>query len=188
METFEMRLSIRYKYFNLKLNHVLVSVSKGGRYVVRSIAALLAAIALALLIDEFVRIEGWLNTSPWSVTIDYTSLFRKERIASVLITYLITVWPLKPKRYLISAVALIWIAVEYAVWFNHSLRIKENMSILGIDRLSERIAAGFYGGSWWDVIVLGLTLALLLWCLKTLISVFISPPFDSLDPSSTQTA
>ncbi len=179
---------MRYKDFNERLNRVLLSVSQKGKYVARSIATLLAAIALALLIDEFVRIEGWFNASPWSVTIDYTSLFRKERIAIVLITNLITVWSFKPKRYVVSAVALTWVAVEYAVWFNRSLRIKENMRILGIDSLSEMNAAGFYGGSWWDVIVLALTLALLLWCMKTLMSIFTSPPYESIEHPSTPTA
>lgn len=112
----------------------------------------------------------------WNTTI----VMMHVRIAVALI---ISVGGLFSRRLVgvfLSALALGWVALEYAAWFSWTVRMKSNA---GIETLPSSIphASHLYGASPWNVVVFVLTVAVLLWETGGLVKIAMSKRFQASD-------
>ena len=96
---------------------------------------------------------------------DLTDFGLRLRVAVALIVSLVCICRFRPKGFLVSVGALLWVVAEYTLWLIWSLRFKET---LGVGHLPDPQIAGLYKAIPWDMVVLGLTLMLLAWAIKTL--------------------
>ena len=91
------------------------------------------------------------------------------RITLAWVISAIAAWPRKTVGWTISFVALMWIALEYVLWWIGSRRIVE---AAGSSFSQTPHLAYFLHASWWDLTVLLLTIVGLLWCGRHLIDLF----------------
>ena len=156
----------------MKLSGDRLPIPLVEKTILRGLAILLCALSIILFVNEFIRINQIrtsVESGVWSVIISYTLLWRKGRIAIALIVNLIAMWSLKPKNFLLSAVPLVWVIIEYIYWFNISL---QNKVYSGENGLPEPNTLGFYPATWLDIAVLSLALVLFAWSIKILIPIF----------------
>jgi hypothetical protein len=157
---------MRYARFHTNIEGKLIGRPITERTILRLISILAAALALALAIIQFIEIDRVLDQheySLWGVTISYTTLWLRIRIAVAHAINSTVIWPFKPKSFLISALTMLWVIIEYVLWFNWSFRVRES---LGTGHLPEPSAAGLYAAIWPDLIVLLLTLVIVVWIVK----------------------
>lgn len=81
----------------------------------------------------------------------------------------------------LSALALVWIGLEYAAWFLWSIRIRSNAEV---ERFPSVIAnaVNLYGATPWNLLVLVLVVAVLVWQIGRLLRIAKSQP-TQLDSS-----
>ena len=91
------------------------------------------------------------------------------RITLAWVISAIAAWPRKTVGWTISFVALMWIALEYVLWWIGSRRIVE---AAGSSFSQTPHLAYFRHARWWDLAVLLLTIVGLLWCGRYLIDLF----------------
>jgi hypothetical protein len=76
---------------------------------------------------------------------------------------------------LISMLALTWVLKEYAWWYLDSLRRLKEMGVSDFAQLQVpdlTYLGKLFGATWWNVIVLVISVALYIWVIKTLIRLF----------------
>lgn len=93
-------------------------------------------------------------------------------IEVALITAALGLLSRKVKGIVISALALMWVGIEYGGWFIWTLRTIEAS---GLKEIPSGIphAGGFYGATGWNMAVLVIAAALFAWEIKTLIAILI---------------
>jgi len=147
----------------------LAAVSHAERNCVITISTLAAGLAIVLPIIQIIEINNLLSPQEgftWGVIVSYASFWLRVRIALALIINSIGIWPFRAKSILVSAFAIAWVVAEYTLWLSWSIRVREG---LGVGRLPEPSAAGFYGAIWLDIVVLILAIVVLGWMIKTLL-------------------
>ena len=70
----------------------------------------------------------------------------------------------------VATLALVWVGLEYVAWFFWSMRIKSNAEIQTFPSLAGNVS-NLYGASYWNVVVLVLVIAVLLWGILRLIKI-----------------
>lgn len=161
---------------NAKLTAVLSSTSRTERHFIRAVAILAALLSTTLVTIQYIGISQLrpVELQSWGMTsYDLTDFWLRLRVAVALIANLVFIFRFRPRGFLVSTGALLWVVAEYTLWFIWSLRFKE---ALGTGHLPEPEIAGFYKAVLWDMVILGSTTMLLAWTIKTLIVVLRSSP------------
>lgn len=175
---------------NAKLITVLSSLSRTERRFIRVVAILAAVVSTALVTLQYIELTQLrpVEVQSWGMTsYDLTDFWLRLRIAVALVVNLVCIYRFRPKGFLVSALALLWVVIEFILWFESSLRLKE---ALDIGHLPEPSILGFYNAVWWDLVVLCSTMMLLAWAIKTLVLILRSSPdhpekrCDSPQPAS----
>jgi hypothetical protein len=99
------------------------------------------------------------------------------RIGVALLLSVAGLWSRRVAGLLLSVFALFWVGSEYIAWYFWSMRLKANA---GIEIFPGSIAhaSNFYGATPWNVVVLVLAGAVLLWVSWLLIKI-LKTPMDS---------
>lgn len=92
---------------------------------------------------------------------------RRFRIVVALVISAVAAWPRRAVGWAITFVALLWIVFEYVMWWRGS-RIVIEASGSSFSR-SPHLAYLLHA-SWWDLVVLLLTIVGLLWCGRHLLT------------------
>lgn len=152
-----------------KLTAALDSRSWIEKSTVRGIFVIASALAVYSAWETYLGIR-WLENLPdgglWGITISYSMLWLRVRIATALAVNSLLVWGFKAKALMSGVLPLLWVAGEGVLWFVWSLRLRNS---LGIGRLPESSVPGLYRSEWPDAAVLALTFALMLWAAKVLL-------------------
>ena len=154
--------------FFSRLNRRLSLVSQMEKYLVRSVAILLVGLSLSVLLLNLKSPRG---DELWGMYIDYSYIFKRERICLALIVNLVAIWPFKARRYLASIVMSVWVLIEYVLWFIESLK---QLSLP--ENFFEPRTAGLIRAGWGDIIVLLITTLFTGWIIRFLASIFSSSP------------
>ena len=139
-------------------------------------------LALALGISETIEIIR-LNSgdSPWAIEVRCGFVCLRERIAiAITITAICLFWR-SSTRFLVAALPLGWLVIEYACWLSRSLKVKRYYDALGVVRWPEGRTFGFVGATWWDVVLMLLTMLILAWWTKTLYCVLHWPRLEKTE-------
>lgn len=94
---------------------------------------------------------------------------RQIRIALALIICAFAMWPRKVIGSLISWVALLWITLEYILWWKTSMDV---VDAAGMSFSHARHFAYLLRGTWWDLCVLLATIIGLVWTSRQLRQAF----------------
>lgn len=113
---------------------------------------------------KFLAITALLNIA-WVVFTISSELpqslaMRQMRIAVALIISVLPLWPGKVMGLLISWVALLWITLEYILWWKQSVDV---LDAAGMSFSNSPHFAYLLQGTWWDLCVLLATVIGLLW-------------------------
>jgi len=153
------------------LTAVLSSLSWTERQFIRALVTTAAALSTVLVTIQYIGLTQLRPGEPEAfgmTSYDLTDFWLRLRVAVALIVNLASICRFRPKGFLVSVGALSWVVAEYTLWFVWSRRFKE---ALGIGHLPDPQVAGLYKAVRWDVVVLGSTLVLFAWAIKTLVSV-----------------
>lgn len=166
---------------NERLTAVLGSLSRTERRFIRAVAILAAALSTALVTLQYIELTqlSLVEAQSWGMTsYALTDFWLRLRTALALIVNLVCIYRFRPKGFLGSAMPLFWVIIEYILWFRWSLRLKE---ALDIGRLPEPSILGFYHAVSWDMAVLGLTILLVAWTVRSFWSarIIMSPRLES---------
>jgi len=104
--------------------------------------------------------------------VDWSHTFMHARISLALIVAAACLWSRTVRGLVISASALTWVVIEYAWWAIWSQRFLASMDIPEFHSSTPHVF-NIFGATGWNVAVLAIALALLLWELKTLIGLLI---------------
>jgi len=165
-----------YRDVFVEFDKGLSSISWSERTFVRAIAIVAAALSIVAAIGESLHVYRLLDSagSPWSVAINYAVVWRRYWISAGLTVSLVAIWPFKAKRYILAALALAFVTIQYLSWFKESIRVKEYYNILGVNHIPEPSVASLYGATWWDILALGSYLLLFAFVAKTILTISIS--------------
>ena len=111
---------------------------------------------------------------------NYNSHFLYVRLALALVINSVGLRLKNLKGLIVSFTALIWILVEYLLWHLSSTKWLESLGVSNINDLPPIVhenipfVGGFYGGTWWTLCVLLMTLLLTLWVGKIFYQVWYS--------------
>jgi hypothetical protein len=103
------------------------------------------------------------------VTIDLNYRFTrmKWRIALALIVAMFALWPRSRKWFLVSAIALAWLVVEYAMWYIDSLRGRAEA---GVPNNAIPRTAYLDHATWFDIGIVSIALGVLSWQIWLLVT------------------
>ena len=90
---------------------------------------------------------------------------RQIRVALALVIGAVAAWPGKSKGFFISLVALLWITLEYILWWKQSVGA---LDAAGMSFSHVRHFAYLLRGTWWDLCMLLATIIDLVWAGKHL--------------------
>lgn len=102
---------------------------------------------------------------------------RNIKIEIAIFVSIVGIWSRRFIGYLISMLSLTWVGWQYLDWWLYSLRWLEQAGLKDFSELRDpnfTYAGKFIGASWWNPIVLIMSLTLLTWQLKTLATILYS--------------
>lgn len=157
----------------MSLRTQIRSVSSLEATTVKIGGAVVGVISLSLVVREVIEVVR-LNSaeSPWAIEISCGFMCPKMRIALAAIVMAGCLFSLSLTRFVIAIVPLGWIISEYAYWLSRSLNVKRYYDSLGVSQWPEGRALGFVGATWWDILLLLVTILVLIWWMKMLGSAF----------------
>lgn len=134
-------------------------------------AGLAAVVHIAWFVTSFVAFRRRIDAATM-VIIDWDpSVFMMHtRIGLALFLSVAGLWSRRVIGLFLSLLALVWAGLEYIAWFLWSIRIKSNADIETFPS-SVAHASNLYGATPWNVVVLVLVLAVLVWEIGQLIRI-----------------
>jgi hypothetical protein len=152
----------------MKLTDRLRSASTLEIYFARLVAASAAIIQIWDHVTRMYRIQKWYESGA-EILIDQTYVLMHTRIATALLVAAISLWFRNAFAFSLSFFCALWVLLEY--WFWH-LRSQRMLLYAEVPRWPEGTAhaLGLGDATGWNAAVLLLTLLLLLWQLKTLLT------------------
>jgi hypothetical protein len=104
---------------------------------------------------------------------DFTQLLIQLRITIALTVVVFGLFSRRPAGFLISALALAYVAAEYLWWYFDSLRWLKEVGVEDFSKLPApheiQYAGNLYGATWWDLVVLAVAIILFTWEMKVLL-------------------
>ncbi len=97
------------------------------------------------------------------------------RVGIALIVAIVGLWSRKSLGFIISMLALMYVVAEYAWWYVDSVRALEALDMKGWNEFQDPnfpYIGKLRGATWWDIVILGVTVTLFLWQTKRLIDFF----------------
>lgn len=114
---------------------------------------------------------------------DFNQLLIQLRVTIALVLVAFGLFSHKVVGFLISTLALVYVAAEYLWWYFDSLRWLKEVGVEDFSKLplphEVQHAGSFYGATWWDLTVLVIAIALFTWEMKTLLRILITPRGNS---------
>lgn len=165
---------MNFKNLNRRLNRNLRSISNVKKNFIRTVAIFAAALSMLFLINQCIETNRMLGSdeySLWGITIDHSSFWTRLRITGALMINLIAIWPYKTKGFWVSGASQCWVGGECLIWYLMSIKLKLDA---GIANLPEPNTLGFFKASLWDITIFTANGVLLLWTLRTLVTLFAS--------------
>lgn len=154
-----------------KLGHELMArFNSDAAFRFAMVAAGFATVVhLIWLVTGFLAFRHRLDAATM-VIVDWDSsiLMMHIRIGLALLLSVVGLWSRRVIGLFLSVLALVWVGLEYIAWFLLSTRIKSNA---GIESLPSSVphASNLYGATPWNVVVLVLVIAVLVWEIGRLI-------------------
>ena len=144
-------------------------VQEKTRRIVIAVLVLIGTVYVSLLVAEDISSSQDVEAARQlgvTIDLDYRFTGMKWRIALALIVAMLALWPRTKKWFLISAIALAWLVVEYAMWYAYSLRGRAEAG--GTKPVPS--TAYLYRATWIDIVILAIGLGVLslqIWFLVT---------------------
>lgn len=110
---------------------------------------------------------------------DFIQLLIQLRITIALIVIVFSLFSRRVAGFLISILALSYIAAEYIWWYFDSLRWLKEIGVGDFSKLPApheiQHAGNLYGATWWNLMVLVVAIILLTWEMKVLLRDLMTP-------------
>ena len=152
-----------------KLSQELSTISSGEQALIKVTAALVTILSTALVVLQYLATKRLLDQAASDsfglMSISYTDFFLRLRITCAHAFNLIGMWHFKARSFLLSCLALTWVAIEYGLWFMWSFRVKATS---GLRLLPHDEFFGLYRGNIGDAITLTFSVLLMAWVVKIL--------------------
>lgn len=107
--------------------------------------------------------------------IDFSQIlkFWRINITAALLVSAVCLWSRKTPSMFTSTLAITWANVVYAWWYYSSLIYLQKVEVASYSEIDSNLShiGGFRGATWWDMLILAISLNLFAWHLKVLLNV-----------------